>query len=908
MKGPRVWFLQFIITLIFCLFGFSEFQRIWLSPIEIRIFPELNSAFRELFNTEKKEEPPADNYAKKLDSGPGYRALKRFYEDLKELEAGREKTVRIIHYGDSIIWADMVTRRLKENFQKDFGDGGRGAVPLFSKLERTVYDHSTSASESAFVWKRVRPGGSPDARLGFLGESYLPAFPGAETVHSSGLSAKPWKNLELIFRQNGTLPQVTEIRADSEGKTETLKSDSKEKCFSMKFSLNSRKASVKFLSQFQNHPFVDAMIFETEKGVSISPVSTMGIEMRDLLTVDEENFKCGMKIFRPRLVIFQFGVNESQNLWQSSTRDEKYYKTWVKKTVQRYKKELPDTDILIISPMERIRKNEYGVYITMPEMMKIRKIHREIAEEDGIAFFDSLNAFGGTGKSRELFDKGIIQEDRTHMTRQGSEYFADLLYDEIYREYRNYQGYLTDLETKRVQNSWKENRKIVNFNSAEYYIFLIFLSVLILFGRLSPSLKTLFLTAASILFYASWQIWPVGILIFSAALDYILSRKMEETDVRGRKKYLILSVCMNLGLLAFFKYTNFFMENIGNALSYAGYKNFLKPIDILLPAGISFYTFQTMSYTIDVYRGIIPAEKSFLRFCFYVSFFPQLVAGPIVRAKEFLPQINTFFRHFAVTEFKLAEGVFLILVGLSKKLAADWIGSNIVNPVYSNPELFSSAETWTAVYAYGVQIYGDFSGYTDIAIGSAMLLGFHLTVNFNSPYISCSVSEFWRRWHMSLGSWLRDYLYIPLGGSRERVYRNLILTMFLCGLWHGAGWNFILWGLYNGLLMAFERLVYKDGQKKYKFSFFRWLLTFHLIIFGWIVFRSENMTQFMKIWNGLFAGRSDFVNVPMYSVGIIIIIYLLQFIPEKTQNRISRFWTELPAMISAFAVSVFIVL
>ncbi|HMZ62129.1 MAG TPA: hypothetical protein PL048_25380, partial [Leptospiraceae bacterium] len=260
MKGPKVWFLQFIITLIFCLFGFSEFQRIWLSPIEIRIFPELNSAFRELFNTEKKEEPPADNYAKKLDSGPGYRALKRFYEDLKELEAGREKTVRIIHYGDSIIWADMVTRRLKENFQKDFGDGGRGAVPLFSKLERTVYDHSTSASESAFVWKRVRPGGSPDARLGFLGESYLPAFPGAETVHSSGLSAKPWKNLELIFRQNGTAPQVTEIRADSEGKTETLKSDSKEKCFSMKFSLNGKKASVKFLSQFQNHPFVDAVI------------------------------------------------------------------------------------------------------------------------------------------------------------------------------------------------------------------------------------------------------------------------------------------------------------------------------------------------------------------------------------------------------------------------------------------------------------------------------------------------------------------------------------------------------------------------------------------------------------------------------------------------------------------------
>ncbi|HNO25983.1 MAG TPA: MBOAT family O-acyltransferase, partial [Leptospiraceae bacterium] len=166
----------------------------------------------------------------------------------------------------------------------------------------------------------------------------------------------------------------------------------------------------------------------------------------------------------------------------------------------------------------------------------------------------------------------------------------------------------------------------------------------------------------------------------------------------------------------------------------------------------------------------------------------------------------------------------------------------------------------------------------------------------------------WRRWHISLGSWLRDYLYIPLGGSKEKVYRNLILTMFLCGLWHGAGWNFILWGLYNGLLMAFERLVYKEGQKKYKFSFFRWILTFHLIIFGWIIFRSENMTQFMKINSGLFAGRTDFVNVPVYSVWIIMIIYFLQFIPEKTQNRISRFWTELPAMISAFAVSVFIVL
>ena len=341
------------------------------------------------------------------------------------------------------------------------------------------------------------------------------------------------------------------------------------------------------------------------------------------------------------------------------------------------------------------------------------------------------------------------------------------------------------------------------FHTVEFVVFISTLLGLFSLTRGDEPRKVLLLIS-SYVFYMWWNPAFVLLIVASTVVDYVVGRRMAWEDDPGRRRsLLVVSLTANLGLLAIFKYANFAAGSIKLALGWIGPEPTWAPLDILLPVGISFYTFQTLSYTIDLYRRAIPASKSPLDFALFVAFFPQLVAGPIVRAADFLPQLRL--------PIQLAyhrESFFLVMRGIAKKvLIADNVGI-FVNAIFEDPERWPSLIIWVATIAFAIQIYCDFSGYSDIAIGIARFLGFELPKNFDHPYFARNPAEFWRKWHISLSSWLRDYLYISAGGNRGgdlRTARNLMLTMLLGGLWHGASWNFVCWGFLHGFVLVVHR-------------------------------------------------------------------------------------------------------
>ena len=388
------------------------------------------------------------------------------------------------------------------------------------------------------------------------------------------------------------------------------------------------------------------------------------------------------------------------------------------------------------------------------------------------------------------------------------------------------------------------------FNSFIFVLF--FITVFIIYWTFYKYIKiqNILLLAASYFFYGWWDWRFLSLIAFSTLVDYSMGLAMIKKQKR-RKMYLLISIFVNLGLLGFFKYFNFFIDSWVGLWNTLGFNISESTLHIILPVGISFYTFQTMSYTIDIYRGKLKPTKNLIDFALYVSFFPQLVAGPIERASNLLPQIQKN-RRWDHIFFK--EGLLQMLVGFFRKVViADSIGS-LIDGTWNNPQLHNASTIAFAVALYSFQIYFDFSGYSDIAIGTAKLLGFEFKQNFNLPYFSTSITEFWRRWHISLSSWLKDYLYIPLGGNRKgllRQYRNLFLTMLLGGLWHGSSWNFVLWGGIHGSLLAIEKR-FKFISERY--SVFKNLFIFILVSIIWVFFRAQNAQDAAEILRKLFSG------------------------------------------------------
>lgn len=345
------------------------------------------------------------------------------------------------------------------------------------------------------------------------------------------------------------------------------------------------------------------------------------------------------------------------------------------------------------------------------------------------------------------------------------------------------------------------------FNSFEYAVFLPV--VLVLYWTVLRKRQNSLLLVASYFFYAAWDWRFLGLLMLSTIVDFCVGRTLgTRNEAATRKRLVGLSLAINLGVLGFFKYFNFFAESFADFMGRFGLAPDTPTLKVILPVGISFYTFQTLAYTIDVYRRKKEPEQNLLDFAVYVAFFPQLVAGPIERAQRLLPQIKT--PRTSINYEQIRSGLFLILLGLVRKVVIADSLAPIVNEAFRTADSAGAVTLMVGIVAFALQIYGDFAGYSDIARGSSRLLGIELMENFNQPYLSRNITHFWRTWHISLSTWLRDYLYIPLGGNRKGVsktYRNLMLTMLLGGLWHGAAWTFVVWGGLHGLYLVVHRRV-----------------------------------------------------------------------------------------------------
>ena len=417
--------------------------------------------------------------------------------------------------------------------------------------------------------------------------------------------------------------------------------------------------------------------------------------------------------------------------------------------------------------------------------------------------------------------------------------------------------------------------------------------------------RTVFLLVLSYYFYASWN-WRYLPLIFgSSTVDFFLARAIaREERPHARKVMLALTVALNLGFLGFFKYWNFTLENVRLLVTVvtgeappAG-----EALKVLLPpVGISFFTFESMSYVIDVYRRELPPHKSYLRYLLFVAFFPHLVAGPIVRPRDLLPQLE---RRPILDRAMGGEALFLVAVGLIKKLViSDQLAQNLVDRVFERPENFSALEVLAGVYGYAVQIYCDFSGYTDIAIGSALLLGVRFPRNFDAPYQAENIADFWRRWHISLSTWLRDYLYIPLGGNRGgtwRTCRNIMITMLLGGLWHGAAWTFVFWGFLHGLGLGVTRAWERARGRSGKEDPLWWrvlgtVVTFHYVCLAWIFFRAPTFKQATLVLRQIATRTTFHPNLPPVVVAILAVGLGSHYVPRAAYDRAQRGFSALPA-------------
>jgi D-alanyl-lipoteichoic acid acyltransferase DltB (MBOAT superfamily) len=405
----------------------------------------------------------------------------------------------------------------------------------------------------------------------------------------------------------------------------------------------------------------------------------------------------------------------------------------------------------------------------------------------------------------------------------------------------------------------------VLFNSLQFLIF--FPIVVALYFALPPRRRWVLLLAASYYFYMSWKPEYVVLIMISTAVDYVAGRRMGMLKERGpRRKYLILSLVSNLGLLFAFKYFNFFSATVQHFFDAISLPVDLPVLHVLLPVGISFYTFQTLSYTIDVYRGRVEPEKHLGIFAVYVAFFPQLVAGPIERAGNLLPQ---FFDEHRFDFQAVADGLKLMLWGYFLKVVIADRAAIVVDQVYGNLDSYTGMPLLVATYLFSFQIYCDFAGYSFIAIGAAKILGFDLMDNFRRPYLSQSVREFWTRWHISLSTWFRDYLYIPLGGNRVTSGRwafNLVITFLISGLWHGANWTFLVWGALHGTYVLASYLTSGVRQRAAEILqlsrrprvhiFVRLVITFHLVGFAWIFFRAPSVSEAWYVVTHMFQGMT----------------------------------------------------
>lgn len=453
----------------------------------------------------------------------------------------------------------------------------------------------------------------------------------------------------------------------------------------------------------------------------------------------------------------------------------------------------------------------------------------------------------------------------------------------------------------------------MQFNSADYLIFLFLVYFAFWALRRQRLWRVLMLVMVSCFFYMSWNWYLIILILISSVIDYVAGNIIHRSEKQSvRKGWLLISLISNLGMLFLFKYADFFISSFNGTAHLLGLPQQLPLLHLILPVGISFYTFQTLSYTIDIYRKELQPSENFREFFLFVIFFPQLVAGPIVRAVDLLPQLGPE----PTPDPRLGlDGLYRIAVGLTKKVVfADPLAVYMADRVFERPELFSSLECLVGVYAYAFQIYFDFSAYSDIAIGSAQLLSYRMPENFNAPYTAHNLQDFWHRWHITLSTWLRDYLYIPLGGNRGGsllTYRNLMLTMLLGGLWHGANWTFVVWGFLHGAGLAVTRLWQRRRRPasakealastplRRTMQAIGVFLTFQYVCLAWIFFRAPDFDVAWKLLGQLGTLTFDGANIPSQVLALLGIGFASQWVRRDWETKLVDVFTWLPTPVRA---------
>ncbi|MDF1700408.1 MAG: MBOAT family protein [Planctomycetota bacterium] len=436
----------------------------------------------------------------------------------------------------------------------------------------------------------------------------------------------------------------------------------------------------------------------------------------------------------------------------------------------------------------------------------------------------------------------------------------------------------------------------MTFASLPFLVFLLALLPVHALLRRRVGLRNLFLLAASYLFYAAWDPRFLGLIVLSTVVDYLAARRMERPEAH-RRAWLLLSVCVNLGLLASFKYFDFFAAGFSALAASVGWHVDAPTLGLVLPVGISFYTFQTLGYTIDVYRREFPAERNLLHFALFVAWFPQLVAGPIERARNLLPQLRAV---PPLSGAQLQRGFYLIAAGLFKKVVLADNAAYVVDRVFGAAAP-AGLDVWVAAYAFAIQIYCDFSGYTDMARGVSKCLGIELAHNFDRPYLAQDPRAFWRRWHITLGAWFRDYLYLPLGGRGGGLAgaARVLLVFGLAGLWHGAAWTFVLWGLGHGIWLLAWRALGRSAPRTGAGAVLCVLVTFHLVCAGWLLFRAESLAQ---LGGMLTAGGSSVLDAACWRIvaAASVVALVAALLRTRVGVRSFVFALPLPARVAVY--------
>jgi D-alanyl-lipoteichoic acid acyltransferase DltB (MBOAT superfamily) len=867
-----------------------------------------------------------------------------------------KRQVRIMYYGDSQIEGDRITSYLRHALR----EGRRGTGPgLFLPVMPVMFTKSLWLKSSS-GWKRYnylsyKNGEITSNKLGpfmaicrFIPPGKISASPEKAWVRIKPSQYADSSSAEFdllrIFYSNPSGRVKINVSADN---TRILADSLKNSPDISEVTCNLDGAK-DILLEFEGRvsPDIYGISIESRDGIIVDNIPQRGSAGLEFTMVDKKNLREIYGRLNPDLIILQFGLNIVKNV----RIDYSNYERGLNSQIERVKEVAPGSAVMVIgvTDMATSEGDSIESYRNIPSIISSQK---KAADESGALFWDSYSAMGGKSSIISWSKKKppLAQTDYVHFTIKGADTLSKLLCQYIFsfeRRDTNKETTAKNIpapspvtlsETKiippepSVQGRGKLRTLISEifsydpdkpfiFTTAAFWIF--FLIVLAGYSLVYKKLliRNIYLFLISLFFYYKTGGLFLFILIFVTVVDYSCGLLINSSKRKAaRKFFVLLSIVSNLGLLGYFKYTGLIINTINDLFgTQLKVYDFLSVFSnsilgtsfdvsyILLPVGISFFTFQSLSYTIDIYRKRMMPVKNIIDFGFYVSFFPHLVAGPIVRASFFIPQI---YQEFKLNKREFSHALYMISKGLIKKIIiSNFIAMNLVDRVFDAPSIYSGFENLMAIYGYGLQIYCDFSGYTDIAIGVALILGFKLPVNFNSPYKAINITDFWKRWHISLSQWLRDYLYISLGGNRKgkiRTYLNLMITMLLGGLWHGASLRFIIWGGLHGIGLVINKLWNSLFGNHKKTSWFGRLLaifiTFNFVNFCWIFFRAPDMDSAILMLKQItenFSPGSFLTVIPAYSSVLLLMAvgYIIHFLPEKVKESYRGFFIRIPLL------------